>query len=94
VPDTTTPLFVTFTNARHIGKGATVKFDESAHRPNKQRIEIVATLQSWINQSPTNLDVVTPIKARACDALQAVLGNKSRRAEIELRLMRRGAERC
>lgn len=71
-----------------------MKFDESAHRPNKQRIEIVATLQSWINQSPTNLDVVTPIKARACDALQAVLGNKSRRAEIELRLMRRGAERC
>ena len=94
VPDTTTRLFVTFTDARHISKGAAVKCDESAHRPNKRRIEIVATLQSWINQSPTNLDAVTPIKARACDALQAVLGNKSRRAEIELRLMRRGAERC
>ena len=54
----------------------------------------MATRQSWINQSPTNLDVVTPIKARACDALQAVLGSKSRRAGTNLRLMRRGAERC
>jgi hypothetical protein len=94
VPDTTTRLFVTFTNARHIGKGAAVKFDESAHRPDKRRIEIVATLQGWINQSPTNLDVVTPIKARACDALQAMLRSKSRRAGTDLRIMRRGAERC
>ena len=94
MPDTTTRLFVTFTKVRHIGKGAAVEFDESAHRPNKRRIGIVAALQAWINQSPTNLDVVAPIKARACDALQAVLKSKSRRAGTDLRLMRRGAERC
>ncbi|MGE2814993.1 hypothetical protein ACQI5H_07590 [Mycobacterium heidelbergense] len=85
---------MTFTGSRHIGKRAAVKFDQSAHRPNKQRIEIVATVQGRINRSPTNLDVVTPIKARACDALHAVLGSRSRRAGDELRLMRRGAERC
>jgi hypothetical protein len=94
VRDTTTPLFTTFTVARHIGKGAAVKFDESAHPPNKRRIEIVAALPSWINQSPTNLDVVTPIKARACDALQAMLRGKSRPARTDVRLMSRGAERC
>jgi len=94
VPDTTPRLFVTFTEVRHIGKGAAVEFDESAHRPSKRRIEIVAALQPWMNQSPTNLDIVAPIKARACDALQAVMGNRSRRAGTELRLMRRGAERC
>ena len=94
MPDTTTTLLVTFTGARHIGKGAAVKFDESAHRPNKQRIEIVATVQGRTNRSPTNLDGVAPGKARACDALQAVLGSRSRRAGGELRLMRRGAERC
>ena len=94
MPDTTTRLFVSFTNERYVRKAAAVKFDESAHRPNKQRIEIVAALLSWINQSPTNLDVATPIKARACDALQAVLGTKSRRAGTDLRLMVRGAERC
>jgi hypothetical protein len=94
VSDTTTRLFVTFTKARHSGKRAAVKFDESAHRPNKRRIEIVAALQAWINHSPSNLDVVTPIKARARDALQAVLGSKSRRARTDVRLMRRGTERC
>jgi hypothetical protein len=71
-----------------------VEFDESAHPPNKRRIEIVAALQPRINQSPTNLDVAAPIKARACDALQAVLGTKSRPAGTHLRLMRSGAERC
>ncbi|OMC43028.1 hypothetical protein A5744_14425 [Mycobacterium sp. IS-1264] len=94
MPDTTTTFLVTFTGARHIGKGAAVKFDQSAHRPNKQRIEIVATVQGRINRSPTNLDVVAPIKARACDALQAMLGTRSRRVRGELRVMRRGAERC
>jgi hypothetical protein len=94
VPDTTTRLLVTFTKVRHIGKRAAVEFSESAHRPNKQRIEIVGTLQPWMNQSPADLDVVTPIKERACDALQAVLRNKSRRAGADLRLMRRGVERC
>lgn len=71
-----------------------MKFDVSAHRPNKRRIEIVATLQSWINRSPTNLDVVAPIKARACEALQAMLRGKSRPARTDVRLMSRGAERC
>lgn len=85
---------MTFTKVRHIGKRAAVEFSESAHRPNKQRIEIVGTLQPWMNQSPADLDVVTPIKERACDALQAVLRNKSRRAGADLRLMRRGVERC
>jgi hypothetical protein len=94
VPDTTTRLLVTFTNTRHIGKRAAVEFDEAAHRPNNRRIEIVATVQARINQSPTNLDVVAPIKARACGALQAVLGSQSRRAATDLRLMPRGAERC
>jgi hypothetical protein len=54
----------------------------------------VPTLHSWINQSPTNLDVVTPLKARACDALQTVLGSKSRRITADSRVMRRGVERC
>ena len=85
---------MTFTKVRHIGKGAAVEFNESAQRPNKQRIEIVGTLQPRMNQSPADLDVVTPIKERACDALLAVLRNKSRRAGADLRLMRRGVERC
>jgi hypothetical protein len=94
VPDTTTRLFVSFTNERYVRKAAAVKFDESAHRPNRQRIGIVAPLQAWINQGPTNLDVVTSIKTRACDALQAVLRSKSRRTGTDLRLMCRGDERC
>jgi hypothetical protein len=94
VPDTTTRLFVSFTNERYVRKAAAVKFDESAHRPNRRRIGIVAPLQAWINQGPTNLDVVTPIKTRAYDALQAVLRSKSRRTGTDLRLMRRGDERC
>ncbi|QZA17864.1 hypothetical protein K3U93_01010 [Mycobacterium malmoense] len=52
------------------------------------------TLQGWISQSPTNLDVVAPIKARACDALQAVLRSKARQGGPSSRIMRRGAERC
>ena len=54
----------------------------------------MATLPSWISQSPTNLDVVTPIKARACDALQAVLRSGPRRARANVTLMQRGVERC
>ncbi|MEB3980699.1 hypothetical protein OQ968_05410 [Mycobacterium sp. 663a-19] len=52
----------------------------------------MATPPAWINQGPANRDVVAPIKARACDALQAVRRSKPR--PTELRLMRRGAERC
>jgi hypothetical protein len=54
----------------------------------------VPPLEAWINQSPTNLDVVGPIKARACDALQAVLRSRSRQPAADSRLMRRGVERC
>ncbi|WP_197514391.1 hypothetical protein [Mycobacterium sp. E342] len=54
----------------------------------------MATLPSWISRSPTNLDVVTPIKARACDALQAVLRGGPRRARPTVTLMRPGMERC
>jgi hypothetical protein len=56
----------------------------------------VPTLQTWINQSSTktNLDVVSPIKARACDALNAVLRNRPRQSGTDSRLMRKGTERC
>ena len=52
------------------------------------------TLQTWINQSSTNLDVVTPIKERACDALSAVLRSRPHRSEADSRVMRKGDERC
>ena len=68
-----------------------MKFDESGHWPNKRR---VGTVPPWINQSPTNLDVVAPIRTRAYDALQAVLRSKLRRPGADSRLMRRGVERC
>ncbi len=54
----------------------------------------MATLPSWMSQSPTNIDVVTPLKARACDALQAVLRAGSRRSRPAVRLMQPGVERC
>ena len=90
----TTRLFLAFTTARRARKTARVQFNESAYRRTEKGNGTVATLQAWISQNPTNLDVVAPIKARACDALQAVLKSKSRRAGTDLRLMRRGAERC
>ena len=52
------------------------------------------TLQALIGQSPANLGVVAPIKARACDALHAVLRSRPRQAGANARLMPRGAERC
>jgi len=52
------------------------------------------SLQAWISQSPTSLDVVTPIKARACGALNAVRKGTSRQSASGPRLMTRGAERC
>jgi hypothetical protein len=85
---------VAFTAARRARKAAAVEFNESAHWPNGQGIETVPTLQAWISQTPTNLDVVAPIKARAWNALQAVLRSKSRQAGSDSRIMRRGAERC
>lgn len=55
----------------------------------------MATLQAWISQNPTNLDVVAPIKARACDALQAVLRSRPARQKVaSSRIMARGLERC
>jgi hypothetical protein len=54
----------------------------------------MAALQAWINQNPTNLDVLTPIKARAHDALHAMLRTKPRRVRPAPTIMRRGAERC
>ncbi|WP_197519517.1 hypothetical protein [Mycobacterium sp. E2327] len=52
------------------------------------------TLQHWMSQSPTSLDVVTPIKARACVALQAVLRSRPRQAGSPARIMPKGVERC
>ncbi|WP_175401405.1 hypothetical protein [Mycobacterium malmoense] len=54
----------------------------------------MATLPSWMSRSPANLDVVTPIKARACDAWQAVRRSGPSRPRPGVTLMRRGAERC
>jgi hypothetical protein len=51
-------------------------------------------MQAWINQNPTNLDVVAPIKARACDALQAVLRSRPPRQKVSSSIMARGVERC
>ena len=83
-----------FTAARRARKAAAVEFNESAYRPNRQGIETVPTPQAWISQTPTNLDIVAPIKARAWNALQAVLRSKPRQADSDSRIMRRGAERC
>lgn len=54
----------------------------------------MSTLPPWISNSPNSFDVVAPIKARACDALHAVLRNRRRRFAGDPRLMRRGVERC
>jgi hypothetical protein len=95
VPYATKPLFVTFTAARRARKSVAVQLNESAHRPNGRGIETVPTLQNWISQSPANLDVVAPIKARVRDALHAVLRGKPPRQEApSSRIMRKGVERC
>lgn len=57
-------------------------------------MKTVPPLQAWISQNPTNLDVVAPLKARACDALQAVLKSTPRRVGADSRIMRKGTERC
>ena len=90
----TTRLFLAFTTARRARKTAAVEFNELAYWPDGQGIETVPTLQTWISQTPANLDVVAPIKARAWDALQAVLRGKPRQAGSDSRIMRKGAERC
>lgn len=40
-----------------------------------------------------NFDLVAPIKARACDALYAVVRSKPRKPD-DPQIMRKGAERC
>ena len=90
----TTRLFLAFTAARRARKAAAVEFNESAYWPNGQGIETVPILQTCISQTPTNLDVVAPIKARAWDAIKAVLRSTSRQAGSDPRIMSRGAERC
>jgi hypothetical protein len=45
-------------------------------------------------QSSTNFDLVAPIKARACDALSAVVRSKPRKPGADPQIMRKGAERC
>jgi hypothetical protein len=54
----------------------------------------VATPQTLNDENSPNHEVVGPTKARACDALHAVLRNRSREQKAESRVMRRGAERC
>jgi hypothetical protein len=45
-------------------------------------------------QSSTNFDLVAPIKARACDALSAVVRSRYRKPGGDPQIMRKGAERC
>jgi len=46
-------------------------------------------------QSSTNFDdLVAPIKARACDALSALVRSKPRKPGAEPQIMPKGAERC
>ncbi|CPR12909.1 hypothetical protein BN971_04215 [Mycobacterium bohemicum DSM 44277] len=54
----------------------------------------MAALQAWISEGPARLDVVAPLRARACDALNAVRRAGSRRARPDVPLMAKGAERC
>ncbi|WP_157900951.1 hypothetical protein [Mycobacterium terramassiliense] len=52
------------------------------------------TLQDRMGPRPINRDVVAPIAARACGALQAVLKSARRQGASGPRIMARGAERC
>ena len=54
----------------------------------------MAALPSWVSQGSANLDVVAPLRARACDALYAVLKSKRRPPAAGPRIMSRGVERC
>lgn len=59
----------------------------------KTKDQTVTTLPSWAAQGSANLDAVAPLRARACDALYAVLGSK-RRPAAGPRIMSKGVERC
>lgn len=54
----------------------------------------MATLLPWVSRGPANLDMVAPLKARACDALYAVMGSMRRPTAPGPRIMSRGIERC
>ena len=54
----------------------------------------MATLPAWVSQAPPTIDVIAPLKARAVDALHAVLPSRRRPAAARPRLMPRGVERC
>jgi hypothetical protein len=93
--DATKLLVVTFTTARCARNSAKMEFNESATGRTEKGNGTVAPMQAWISQNPTNLDVVAPIKARACDALQAVLRSRPPRQKVSSsRIMARGVERC
>ncbi|WP_197694337.1 hypothetical protein [Mycobacterium sp. 852002-40037_SCH5390672] len=54
----------------------------------------MATLPAWVSQAPATFDVVAPLKARAFDAVHAVLKSTRRPAAAGPRVMPRGVERC
>lgn len=54
----------------------------------------MATLASWVSQNPAGLDVIAPLKSRACDAWHALRKTRRRPAAAGPRLMARGIERC
>lgn len=60
----------------------------------KTKDHTVATLPPWVSRGPANLDMVAPLKARACDALYAVMGSRRRPTAPGPRIMSRGIERC
>ena len=94
VPYATSGLIAAFTSVLHTCKTAEVQFDQSATWPKEGKVAIVPPLQTWISQNSTNLDVVTPIKERACDALAVVLRSRPHRSAADSRVMRKGSERC
>ncbi|OBF85548.1 hypothetical protein A5791_22535, partial [Mycobacterium sp. 852002-51163_SCH5372311] len=59
-----------------------------------ERTTRMPTIQAWKSQSPDDLHVAAPVRARACDALYALLRRKQRQLGNRPRLMQRGAERC
>jgi hypothetical protein len=54
----------------------------------------VPQMQDSISEVPNDFDVVPPIKARACDALNALLKSRQRPRAGAPRVMRKGDERC
>jgi hypothetical protein len=83
-------VFVPFTSARPSRKSGAVQFWCGTPWPHDRRKEAVPT-----RQSSTNFDLVAPFKARACDALSAVVRTMPRKLGNDAaQIMRKGAERC